>query len=77
MTGIVCAENWHCMCRELALYVHRTDLHCMSTERWQDHDRSMALDVVLAYDERVFDAVVQDLQSRYRMCSLTAIECVL
>ena len=50
------------------------DWHCMCTERWQDHDRSLPLDLVLTYDERVFDAVVQDLQSRYRMCSLAALK---
>eukprot|EP00277_Geminigera_cryophila_P007446 CAMPEP_0179432932 /NCGR_PEP_ID=MMETSP0799-20121207/17425_1 /TAXON_ID=46947 /ORGANISM="Geminigera cryophila, Strain CCMP2564" /LENGTH=181 /DNA_ID=CAMNT_0021210563 /DNA_START=8 /DNA_END=553 /DNA_ORIENTATION=+ len=33
-------------------------------ERWQDHDRSLPIDVVLTYEERVFDAVIQDLQSR-------------
>ena len=31
-------------------------------ERWQDHDRSQPMHVVLTYEERVFDAVLQDLQ---------------
>ncbi|EKX53726.1 hypothetical protein GUITHDRAFT_64039 [Guillardia theta CCMP2712] len=33
-------------------------------ERWQDMDQNRKLDVVLTYEERVFDAVLQDLQGR-------------
>ncbi|KAJ1477680.1 RNA polymerase II subunit A [Baffinella frigidus] len=36
----------------------------LAPERWHDMDKSNPFDVVLTYEERVFDAVIQELQSR-------------
>jgi len=36
----------------------------LAPERWHDMDKAVPFDVVLTYEERVFDAVVQELQGR-------------
>jgi len=48
----------------LLTMLHRNVKVKTAPERWQDHDRSQPMHVVLTYEERVFDAVLQDLQAR-------------
>lgn len=44
--------------------LERNVLVKLAPERWQTMDRAQAYDVVFTYEERVFSAVVEDLQSR-------------
>lgn len=42
-------------------------------QRWQDNAADGAFDVVLTFEERVFDSVVEDLQNREQMSMKTAL----
>mmetsp|Transcript_16217 Transcript_16217/g.33334 ORF Transcript_16217/g.33334 Transcript_16217/m.33334 type:complete len:194 (+) Transcript_16217:80-661(+) len=44
--------------------LERNVLVKLAPERWQSMDRTQAFDVVFTYEERVFSAVLEDLQAR-------------